>query len=63
VNTTPVRASVHLLVESYEEEQGEVGVVVATGGQVLLYRESGGDSEWTDLIDQWRSSAFIDQCR
>jgi hypothetical protein len=50
-----------LLVESYEEAAEEVGVVVALGPRVLLYRARTGDWTWTDVTNAWESSAFADQ--
>ena len=50
-----------LLVESYEEDGDEVGVVVAPEASVLSYRRRPGGWAWTDLSRTWASSEFADQ--
>ena len=50
-----------LLVESYEDGPDEVGVIVARGCRVLVYRVRTGKWTWTDISDGWPDSEFAEQ--
>ena len=52
-----------LLVESYENDGTEVGVIVAPEASVVSYRSSAKAWTWTDLSETWPRSEYADQVR
>ena len=52
-----------LLVESYENDGTEVGVIVAPEASVVSYRSSAKAWTWTDPSETWPRSEYADQVR
>ena len=54
-----------LVAESYEDDatNDEVGVVVAAGPRVALFRVHQGAWQWHDLTSNWKQTDFAGQVR
>jgi len=52
-----------LLVESYENDGDEVGVIVSPEASVVSYRRSAKAWTWTDMSETWPRSEYADQVR